>query len=307
MYFLGVGFLAGAIVHYPVNPSLYGAIGAVGAIIFTIASTLNEWITNKRHLLQEGVLKIVFYSLVLSIGLGMISGGIQHFIDFPIYASYLIPLGFIISLVGFVLTKEIKLDIQHKFILIAKLSLVSIFFFFILNNWAKTMDVSNSGHAHSNSSEQITHARVTNDEEFIFEMIPHHEEAIATSNYLLKNIENEILKKFANNVIAAQTSEVVQMKNWYKTWFGKEYETNNNYMPMMGDLTKFNDKDLEKAYIVGMIAHHEGAVMMAHQIQSLTQRPEIKKMATGIISVQSKEIEMLQNMLEGYEHTEDEH
>ncbi|MCX6782549.1 MAG: hypothetical protein NTZ20_00930 [Candidatus Levybacteria bacterium] len=68
MYFLGVGFLGGAIVHFPVNPQIYGVIGAVGAIIFTVASTLNEWITNKRHVLYEGAAKKYNPLLILSIG-----------------------------------------------------------------------------------------------------------------------------------------------------------------------------------------------------------------------------------------------
>jgi uncharacterized protein (DUF305 family) len=314
MYFLGVGFLGGAIVHFPVNPNLYGIIGLVGAIIFTVASTLNEWLTNKRHVLQEGVIKIILYSLVLSIGLGMISGGIQHFVDFPVYASYLIPGGFIISLIGYVLNKEIKLDMTHKLLLIGKISLISIPLFLVLNTWAKTMDISAGGHAHgaanesTTTEESIVHStEVTNDEEFINQMIPHHQEAIDTSNIVISKSKNTQIKQFAEDVINVQTSEVNQMKGWYSTWFGKEYAPHSNYMPMMGSLMQLNGEELEKEYITGMIAHHKGAIDMAKQILATTQRPEIKKMAEVIISVQAEEVNTLQNTLEGYDHEESEH
>jgi uncharacterized protein (DUF305 family) len=320
MYFLGVGFLGGAIVHFPVNPNLYGIIGAVGAIIFTFASTLNEWITNKRHVLHEGVIKILLYSLVLSIGLGMISGGIQHFVDFPIYASYLIPGGFIISLLGYVLSKEIKLDMQHKMLLVAKISLIAIPLFFILNTWAKTFNTTSGGHghgaqvtnnqeaeSHSAANESMNHEAVTNDEEFINQMIPHHQEAIDTSKLILTKTKNQKLNAFATGVVDVQSREMTQMKQWHSSWFGKEYEINSTYQPMMGDLTQLSNEELEKEYIKGMIAHHKGAIAMAKQIQPITQRLEIKKMADDIVTVQTKEIAILQNLLEGYAHEESEH
>jgi uncharacterized protein (DUF305 family) len=313
MYFLGVGFLGGAIVHFPVNPNLYGIIGAVGAIIFTIASTLNEWITNKRHVLQEGVIKIILYSLILSIGLGMISGGIQHFVDFPVYASYLVPGGFIISLIGYVLSKEIKLDMNHKLLLIGKLALIAIPLFLVLNTWAKSIDTS-GGHGHGTANESNTNeesmvhnAVVTTDEEFINQMIPHHQEAIDTSNIVLNKSENATLKQFAEGVVSIQTTEINQMKEWYSTWFSKEYSPNSKYMPMMGNLNQLAGEELEKKYITGMIAHHKGAIDMAKQILPKTQKAEIKKMAEDIISVQTEEVNTLQSMLEGYVHEESEH
>lgn len=322
MYFLGVGFLSGAIVHYPVNPGLYGGIGVVGVVIFTLASTLNEWITNKRHLLHAGVLRIVLYSLILSIGLGMISGGIQHFIDFPVYASYLIPAGLVVSLVGFVLNREIKLDIRDRLFLVFKLSLITIPLLLILNTWAKTMEPAGNAHGHGRghgqsvhaskessleSQEPVHHAIVQNDEEFIYEMIPHHQEAITTSEYLISKVNNEELKIFAAGILKAQTIEVDQMKEYYKEWFGREYEENTNYKKMMGNLTNYNNEKLEKEYIKGMIVHHKGAVDMAKQMVSITARPEVKKMAEDIIKLQSQEVSALQNMLEGYDHEEWEH
>lgn len=51
--------------------------------------------------------------------------------------------------------------------------------------------------------------------------------------------------------------------------------------------------ELEKAFLNEMIIHHEGAVEMAEVLLKGTQRPELAKLANGIISAQNTEIEMM--------------
>lgn len=313
MYFLGVGFLSGAIVHYPVNPSLYGVIGAAGAIIFTIASILNEWVTNKRHLLQEGVLKIVLYSLILSIGLGMISGGIQHFVDFPIYASYLVPAGFVISLLGYILNKEIKLDAQHKLILVAKLAIIAIPLFLILNFYAKGMTQAehNDGHGSETKTEKTTNVpvqqgiehrmEIKDDKDFIMGMIPHHQEAVDVSEIIVKRSKNSEVKKTAQEIVNVQKKEIAMLQGWLKDWYGEDYTENSEYKAMMAtDYQAFPVEDIDAQYYSEMIAHHEGAIDMAKQIQSKTERTEIKEFTDAVIDTQSKEVDMMKKFLDEY-------
>jgi hypothetical protein len=45
--------------------------------------------------------RFVGWSVLLSIGLGMLSGSIQHFLDFPHYAAVLLPLGVPVSLAAY--------------------------------------------------------------------------------------------------------------------------------------------------------------------------------------------------------------
>lgn len=49
-------------------------------------------------------------------------------------------------------------------------------------------------------------------------------------------------------------------------------------------------EEFDKAFIVDMLAHHEGAVNMAEGALAATDRPEIRTLATEIIEAQSKEI-----------------
>lgn len=138
---------------------------------------------------------------------------------------------------------------------------------------------------------------ITDEKVFIQEMIPHHQEAIDTSKIVLAQTQDPELKQFTQDVIDAQSKEVTQMKGWLNSWFNEEYVTNSNYMPMMGDLSRFEGKDLDKMYVEGMIRHHQGAIDMAQKVLTLAPRPEIKKMADDIISVQQTEVNTLQQWL----------
>ncbi len=59
-------------------------------------------------------------------------------------------------------------------------------------------------------------------------------------------------------------------------------------------LSKKSGDDFDKAFLAGMIQHHEGAVTMAKQAAKQAKHEEIKTMAASIIAAQEKEIDMMQ-------------
>ena len=61
------------------------------------------------------------------------------------------------------------------------------------------------------------------DVRFIAAMIPHHGSAITMAQQATQRAEHPELKKLAGEIIAAQSAEIVQMKQWYQTWTGKPY------------------------------------------------------------------------------------
>lgn len=157
------------------------------------------------------------------------------------------------------------------------------------------MDHSMMGNNNGNSTMNMTE-NVTDDKSFLENMIPHHIEAINSSRFVSIKTADPEIKEFVQAVINAQTTEINDMKSWYKTWFGKDYDSNTS-TSMMTDMSRLSGKDLDKAYVQGMIIHHKGAVEMATKIQTITQRPEIKQLAKNIIESQTKEIAILENWL----------
>ena len=148
----------------------------------------------------------------------------------------------------------------------------------------------------------------TMDAHFIEQMIPHHEDAITMAEIALEKAKRQEIKTLAQNIVDSQSKEINQMKDWYKDWFGKEPSTgvevmgqhgmmgttSTMHMGMMGnetDMERFeNATDFDRAFIEGMIPHHQMAVMMANMLKDGSNRTEMKKLASDIITAQTKEI-----------------
>lgn len=314
--FVGTGFISGSVVHSGDVEALYRylSIGVVGVFLFVLGSYVQEVIYNKKNLKEEGVIPFLFFSLLLSLGIGMISGGTQHFVDFPQYASFLIPAGIVIALIAFTLKNNIHLSQSKWAGMLVTAVLGAGVLWGGLNAFATTLPES-TGHGHGTNTNlmagctkdgcpgmpnhgMVHEMKVENDSDFIMGMIPHHQEAVDTSAFLLTRTNDPELKQFLKGVIDVQANEIDQMKGWHQAWFNSEYHEDGTYMPMMGDLSKFKDKELEKAYIQGMIAHHKGAIDMANQIINKTNRTELKTMARVIIDTQTNEVSLLEGWLQ---------
>lgn len=59
------------------------------------------------------------------------------------------------------------------------------------------------------------------DRAFLAEMIMHHEGAVDMAEAALQNAKHEEIKQMANAIISAQTTEINQMKDWQKAWYGQ--------------------------------------------------------------------------------------
>ena len=136
MFFLGMGLTSGAIVHMPIEPHKYIIILFVGMAIFVLASLINETVIDKKNLSVISTIRLVIFSLLLSIGIGMISGGIQHFDDVVKYAGYLIPSGIVLSFISYLFRYNIKLGFKKAAPAFTILLIVVICLSFILKGIA---------------------------------------------------------------------------------------------------------------------------------------------------------------------------
>jgi uncharacterized protein (DUF305 family) len=142
----------------------------------------------------------------------------------------------------------------------------------------------------------MDHMWASTEEEFIANMIPHHQEAVDTASIIVAKTENAELKKIAENIVSAQKTEIALLGSWMKSWYPSS-TIKTSYMPMMRDLSKLSDHDLDDAFMDDMIKHHEWAVHMAEEVLEVSQRPEIVKMANDIIRTQNAEIAKFKELL----------
>lgn len=101
LLFVGAGMVSGGVVHYPLNENFYGILAALGGIVFAFGSLANELLSGKGLPRPAALFSLIVTSLLLSFGIGMLSGGIQHFTDFPARAAVLVPLGITLSFIAF--------------------------------------------------------------------------------------------------------------------------------------------------------------------------------------------------------------
>ena len=137
---------------------------------------------------------------------------------------------------------------------------------------------------------------------FVQMMIPHHEQAIEMSDLLSgKSGISAGSMDLAQEITAAQTAEIAQMKTLLDDW-------GVNSMGDMGDMGMMSDDDMEaladaegtdaeRIFLTGMIDHHEGAIDMAEPEVANGQSAETVALATDIIRVQRIEIELMKDLL----------
>ena len=150
--FLGMGLISGSVVHAAQEEMRLYALSlmGIGAILFSVGSYLNE-VLFKTGILGDNVLRYVFLSLLLAIGVGLVSGSTQHFFDTPIFASYLAPIGIFISSVAFAIRQGFVLRRKNWIFLIVLGLAFATVFHMVLRTYAETLVVS-SGH-HGNATE----------------------------------------------------------------------------------------------------------------------------------------------------------
>lgn len=150
------------------------------------------------------------------------------------------------------------------------------------------------------------------DQEFVQEMIPHHEQAVVMSE-MVSNVEvSDETAALATEIIRAQASEIELMKGFLSEW-GVEFDPDSDphASHMMGgdeshgmmtdeelaELENLTGSNFEKMWLTMMLAHHQGAIKMAKTAIADGKDARVKTLAEAIISEQQKEIELIDALL----------
>jgi len=166
LYFVGAGLISGAVVHHPLDPARYTRIAVMGVLVFLAATVVNEFLLATDRPAPRRAVLIVAASLMLSFGIGMLSGGLQHFEDFPDRGAVLVPLGITVSFIAFVL-KDAESSWRRIFgPLGLAVLLTAAISFFGLRAVADGLGEpsSESGHSHGGGTEEETDEHSTEEE-----------------------------------------------------------------------------------------------------------------------------------------------
>jgi len=157
-YFLmlaSTSFIAGGIVHLGLgeNTPFYLSLAVVGVVCFTAGNYLQEYVIRKNER-GTGLGTFLLVSFVLSVGMGMMTGGVQHFLDNPPYSTILIPVGLLLAVAAFAMREGLTLGRKVPQ-LIGGTFAVAALLFGGLSALSKTVGTA-SAHAHSTAEEVTT-------------------------------------------------------------------------------------------------------------------------------------------------------
>ena len=157
---------------------------------------------------------------------------------------------------------------------------------------------------------------------FAQSMIPHHEQAVEIADLALdpQSESSPEVKKLATQIKAAQDPEITQMTGWLQQWgaptampgassaasmpgmdhsghdMGSMTVSGMMTAQDMSALSQARGTDFDRMWLTMMIAHHEGAITMAEQVQD-SGNAQVGAMADAIISGQQDEITTMQGLL----------
>jgi uncharacterized protein (DUF305 family) len=144
---------------------------------------------------------------------------------------------------------------------------------------------------------------------FIDAMSLHHQGAVKMAQEAEQKAQHPEIKQLAGEIIDAQNKEIGQLTQWRKAWYPQASNESVTYggdgqpkvamtekqqqgMMMSKDLGPADPK-FDLHFMDAMIPHHEGALAMAQDALSKSERPEVKQLAQAILTSQQTEIEQM--------------
>lgn len=153
--YIGVSFITGAISHWFFSGTRSLLTGAFGIFCFIVWTLLEEDTTNTW--------KTIIAGAILAVGIGSVTGGLQHFPDSPERSVLIVPIGYIISVLFFAsihkytLTKKEYLYISLSSIFMLALS---VGMFFLIENMGISWHTHDAPVQGQQNTETLTGAHV---------------------------------------------------------------------------------------------------------------------------------------------------
>ena len=152
------------------------------------------------------------------------------------------------------------------------------------------------------ASEMLMENGEYSDLRFVDAMVPHHQGAIEMAQVALENAEHPEILALAEEIVAAQDTEIGQLKSIKQEQFGTSevsIDMSAEEMEGMGmamdPQVLATQEPFDKAFIDNMIPHHESAIAMAQVVLEESENPEIREIAGAIVDAQKREIEQMRS------------
>ncbi|WP_409484642.1 DUF305 domain-containing protein [Arsenicicoccus dermatophilus] len=168
-----------------------------------------------------------------------------------------------------------------------------------------------SGSPTGSTSAATTGAHNAADTMFSQLMIAHHQGAVDMAALAATRAGSPEVKALAGRIATAQQPEIARMKGWLTSW-GESSENPHAGMQMpgmdmngasqeqvMATLRKLSGQAFDREFLTSMIAHHQGALVMAQDELRQGQDAGSRQLAQSILAGQQPEIDQMKRLLAG--------
>lgn len=129
---------------------------------------------------------------------------------------------------------------------------------------------------------------------FIDGMTPHHQSAIDMAKIADQRGSSQFVKRLSTDIVKAQSSEIATMADVKTQLAGVQKGDLGMSMSDMGmrmdNAMLKTAKPFDRAFVDMMVPHHQGAIRMARVELAKGKNGALRKLATSIISAQTREI-----------------
>lgn len=148
---------------------------------------------------------------------------------------------------------------------------------------------------------------------FARDMIVHHAQAVEMAEIVRARTRDPAIRILATDIVLTQQAQIGQMRGWLDAWglpqaaLGPRMAWTGNpvqgQMPGMAAggqvaaLARVSPKLADIRLLRLMIPHHQAAIAMSKAALELTERPEVRALAQGIVRAQKSEIAYMQKLL----------
>ena len=142
------------------------------------------------------------------------------------------------------------------------------------------------------------------DVSFISRMVVHHQQALDMAALVPERAADDQVKGVAARIADSQRPEIDTMNAWLRehAHAGAHDMTDMGAMPGMATpgqldaLKAARGGDFDTMFLRLMIAHHQGAIDMSHEVQNQGSDVRVQEIADEVIAVQSGEINRMRGI-----------
>jgi uncharacterized protein (DUF305 family) len=142
------------------------------------------------------------------------------------------------------------------------------------------------------------------DVRFLQAMIPHHQQAIDAAKLVTGRTDRSQLVTLAETITTSQAAEIQTMEGWLERWQQPLPATKQmaheaeHVWGMMNEgeldwLARLDDHEFDLGFTTSMKTHHLGAIKMASSILQEGRSPEVRMLASQILTAQQDEVDQL--------------